>query len=179
MTTAPPHPPRARPDKPAAGAAPTRSAAGRRHLALDQLERSLTQVARAILRMGIPPEALAEGEHVDRSGYWAMVRLDEAEGAVRLSDLASTLELDLSTVSRQVRNLVEAGLVDRDADPDDGRAALLTLSTRGRDVLEAVRAARRQVLGQTLGGWTAADRDALVDALGRLADDLHARTAER
>jgi len=176
MTTAPPHTNSSGRDKSAAGSAPAKAAPSRRDAVLDRLEQSLTEVGRAMLRMGIPPEALAEGEHVDRSGYWAMVRLDEAGGAVRLSDLASSLELDLSTVSRQVRNLVDAGLVDRDADPDDGRAALLTLSRRGRDVLDAVRAARRQVLGQTLYGWTAADRDVLVRALARLADDLHAGT---
>jgi DNA-binding MarR family transcriptional regulator len=146
---------------------------------VDRLEHSLTQIGRAMLRMGVPPEALGRGEQVDRSGYWAMVRLDEAPVALRLSDLAASLELDVSTVSRQVRNLVDAGLVSRQADPDDGRAALLTLSTRGRDVLEAVRAARRHVLGQTLCGWSAPDRDALADALARLADDIHARTAER
>ncbi|HAM01587.1 MAG TPA: MarR family transcriptional regulator [Acidimicrobiaceae bacterium] len=176
MTTTPSPTTRIQRDKAPGGSATAKSAAARRDAVLDRLEQSLTEVGRAMLRMGIPPEALAEGEHVDRSGYWAMVRLDEVRGGVRLSDLASSLELDLSTVSRQVRNLVEAGLVDRDADPDDGRAALLTLSARGRDVLDAVRAARRQVLGQTLCGWTATDRDALVRALGRLADDLHLGT---
>ncbi|MHB8593804.1 MAG: MarR family winged helix-turn-helix transcriptional regulator, partial [Acidimicrobiales bacterium] len=111
--------------------------------AVETLERALTEVARSILRMGVPPDALGEGEHVDRSGYWAMARLDEAAGPVRISDLAVTLDLDLSTVSRQVRHLVDTGLVTREADPGDGRACLVGLSDRGRAVLDAVRAARR------------------------------------
>lgn len=143
---------------------------------LDALERALTHVARAMLRMGVPPEALAQGEHVDRSGYWALVRLDEAAEPLRLSDLAASLELDLSTVSRQVRHLVDTGLVTREADPDDGRAALLALSPRGRHVLEAVRAARRQVLGRSLGGWTPNQRSRLAESVSRLAADVQGAT---
>ena len=140
--------------------------------ALDAVERALTEVARAILRMGVPPEVLAEGEHIDRSGYWALVRLGEANGPVRLSDLASMLELDLSTVSRQARHLVETGLVSRQADPGDGRAALLVLSDRGRAVLEAVRRARREVLRETLTDWGSTERSALAASVSRLAADM-------
>jgi DNA-binding MarR family transcriptional regulator len=140
--------------------------------ALDVLERALTYVARAMLRMGVPAEALAQGEHVDRSGYWAMVRLDEADGPLRLSDLAVSLQLDLSTVSRQVRQLVDAGLVTRHADPEDGRAALVELSRRGRDVLEAVRAARREALAETLAHWNVSDRKSLAESVTRLALDV-------
>jgi hypothetical protein len=40
-------------------------------------------------------------------------------------------------------------------------------------VLEAVKAARRKVLAGTLAQWSADDRCALADAVGRLAADLH------
>jgi DNA-binding MarR family transcriptional regulator len=146
--------------------------------ALDAVERGLIEVGRAMLRMGVPPEALAPGEHVDRSGYWALVRLGEAPAPVRLSDLAASMELDLSTVSRQVRHLVDAGFVTRQSDPEDGRAALLTLSDRGRCVLEAVRRARREMLRQTLAGWGAGERSDLAASVTRLAADLQ-RTVGR
>jgi len=140
--------------------------------AADELERSLTSAGRAILRLGVPAEALRPGERVDRSGYWVLQRLDEVGGPVHLSTLAALLELDLSTVSRQVRPLVSAGLVTRSADPGDGRACLLALSARGRGVLASVREARRDVLRQALAGWGAAERAAIADALTRLAADL-------
>ncbi|MHB8681207.1 MAG: MarR family winged helix-turn-helix transcriptional regulator [Acidimicrobiales bacterium] len=141
---------------------------------VETLERALTVVGRAILRMSVPPEALGEGEHVDRSGYWALVRLDEASGPVRMSDLAGSLELDLSTVSRQVRHLVDTGLVTREPDPDDGRACLVGLSERGRAALDAVRAARREALAQTLAEWDDAERTALARGLRRLAAGMQA-----
>jgi DNA-binding MarR family transcriptional regulator len=142
--------------------------------AVEVLEHALTRVARAILRLGVPPHALRAGEQIDRSGYWVLMRLDESQSPVRLSDLAGLLELDLSTVSRQTRHLVDAGLVVRESDPGDGRACLLSLSERGRSVLDAVRDARRHALGAALGGWPDDDRVAIATALSKLADDLAA-----
>ncbi len=140
---------------------------------LDALEHALTRVARAMLRKGVPPALLAEGGQVDRAGYWAMVRIGEVGCPVRLSDLATSMELDLSTVSRQVGHLVDAGLVTRAPDPGDGRARRVALTERGAAVLEAVRAARREELRRTLAGWDAAERGALAEVLTRLADDMH------
>ena len=141
--------------------------------AIDELERALTGVARTILRLGVPPQALRDGEQIDRSGYWALVRLDESPAPVRLSDLATSLELDLSTVSRQVRNLVRTGLVTREPDPLDGRACLLSLSGRGRAVLDAVREARREALRHATLQWGPDERATIAAALARLAYDLH------
>ena len=149
------------------GSSPTAAAA-------EVLEHALTRVARAILRLRVPSHVLEEGEQIDRSGYWALVRLDESAEPVRLSDLAALLELDLSTVSRQTRHLVDAGLVVRDPDPDDGRACLLSLSPRGRSVLDAVREARRNALSAALGSWPNEERVAIATSLSRLADDLQA-----
>lgn len=142
-----------------------------------ELERALTQVARAILRLEVPKSELAEGEAIDKAGYWLLVRLS-TESPVRLSELAETVELDLSTVSRQMRDLVAMGLVDKVPDPDDGRASLLSLSDRGRAVLGAVSEARRQALAEVIDEWTDEERIALTSGLLRLEAGLH-RVRER
>ncbi len=142
--------------------------------AVEELERAIFGIARAILRLGIPTSALHDGEHVDRAAYWMLTRLDEAPVPMRMSDLAGLLELDLSTVSRQARQLVDGGLVTRVADPADGRACLVSLSDRGRDVLEAVRSARHDVLRNALDAWSPADRASLASLLSRLAHDMGA-----
>ncbi len=142
-----------------------------------ELERSLTQVARAILRLEVPPGDLTGGRSVDRAGYWLLVRLS-SQAPIRLSELADTVELDLSTVSRQMRDLVAIGLVVKVPDPDDGRASLLSLSERGRAVLETVSEARRQALAEVIDGWTDEERNALTRGLVRLEAGLH-RTREQ
>jgi DNA-binding MarR family transcriptional regulator len=137
-----------------------------------ELERSLTQVARAILRLDVPKSALAAGESVDKAGYWLLVRV-AGQGPLRLSELAGSVELDLSTVSRQIRDLVRCGLVIKEPDPDDGRASLLSLSRRGSAVLEAVSEARRQVLAEAIVDWSEEERTALAGSLLRLEAGLH------
>lgn len=137
-----------------------------------ELERSLTQVARAILRLGVPQSALAEGESVDKAGYWLLV-LVAGQAPMRLSELAGSVELDLSTVSRQIRDLVQCGLVIKEPDPHDGRASLLSLSPRGLAVLEAVSEARRQVLAEAIVGWSEDERSGLAAYLNRLEAGLH------
>ncbi len=136
------------------------------------LERSLTQVARAILRLEVPRDALADGSTVSRTGYWLLVRLSE-EAPVRLSDIAGSVELDLSTISRQIRDLVAAGLIARTPDPADGRAALLRLTELGTSVLEAVSESRRRELALAMADWTDEERNSLASGLLRLGAGLH------
>ena len=135
------------------------------------LERALTLVARSILRLQVPQHVLRDGESVDKAGYWLLVRLSE-QGPIRLSELAGSVELDLSTVSRQVRDLVASGLLTKDPDPLDGRASLLGLSARGAAVLEAVSDARRQARAEALADWSDDERSTLAHSLFRLADGL-------
>ena len=139
---------------------------------LDELERALTQVVRALLRMGVPAGTLPDGVHIDRAGYGVLVCLDESAEALRLSELAGLLQLDQSTVSRQVSHLVAGGLVARAPDPADRRACRLTLSDQGRATLESVRAARWAQLRQALSGWSDPERGAFADQLWRFAGDL-------
>ncbi len=141
-----------------------------------ELERSLTQVARTILRLEVPREALPDGASLDRAGYWLLFRIS-AHAPMRLSELADSVALDLSTVSRQMAHLVASGLVVKVPDPEDGRACLLSLSELGQTVLESVSEARRRVLAEAVSGWTVAERQGLADGLIRLAAGLDAASA--
>lgn len=60
-------------------------------------------------------------------------------GPSRSGTLAEAIHSDPSTVSRQVATLVKDGLVQREADPDDGRASVLVLTDAGRRLLEEQR----------------------------------------
>ena len=153
-------------EAPPAGAAEpvTRVSAG--------LERSLTQVGRAILRLEVPAHALPTGVSINRTAHWLLVMVSES-APIRLSDIADSVELDLSTISRQVRDLVAAGLVAKVRDPADGRAVLLSLTPEGAAVLESVSEARRRVLAEAIADWSDEERGALATALLRLGAGLH------
>lgn len=63
--------------------------------------------------------------------------LDNSDtGAARMGDLAEQLMSLPSRVTRQIRRLEAAGLVRREASPDDGRGVLAGITDQGRAVVE-------------------------------------------
>ena len=91
---------------------------------------------------------------------------------VRATDVAEHVGLDLSTVSRHLKALEDAGYVRRSPDPDDRRAALLELSATGHDLLESTTRARTALLAQVTTDWSRADLADLTRLLNRLAREL-------
>lgn len=147
--------PRARTDDPLAGV----------ELALTRLMRQMTRptVYRWL--------AAAGGVPLDRPSYGVLVRIAEA-APVRLTDLAESLGIDISTVSRQVRDLERTGLVLRTCDPSDQRASRLSLSEDGQAILARVRGARQEAMRRLLADWTQTDQALLARLIGRLAEDM-------
>lgn len=96
-------------------------------------------------------------------------------GPMRVSDLASTVNNDLSTVSRQVSTLQDYGLITKVSDPEDGRAQLLSLSDQGRSLVEAARVARAEVFDDLLRDWDASDIASFTQYLRDFAAGVHAR----
>jgi DNA-binding MarR family transcriptional regulator len=95
-----------------------------------------------------------------------------AGDALRVSDLASCVELDTSTVSRQIKQLEDKGIVERTPDPEDGRASLVRLTEPGRETVIAGFRRRFDRIKAALEPWSDADRASLQTLLTRLAADL-------
>ncbi|TXJ76624.1 MarR family transcriptional regulator [Streptomyces lavendulae] len=93
-------------------------------------------------------------------------------GRCRATDLAADVFLDLSTVSRQVRSLVDRQLVERHPDPEDRRGSLLSATEAGRAAYQSAVRRREAELTRLLEPWPAADRTLLTRLLKRLNDDL-------
>ena len=87
----------------------------------------------------------------------------------RVSVLAECVYSDVSTVSRQVTTLVAHGLLDKLADPRDGRAWVVSLSAEGAELVERLKAGRAEWFRQTLKDWEPADAEAFADHLERFA----------
>jgi DNA-binding MarR family transcriptional regulator len=100
----------------------------------------------------------AHNDGLDRASLPVLSALEE-QGELRPSDVAAAVELDLSTVSRQLRQLQDVGLVARRADSVDGRARRVSLTPEGRESLVRVRASRARMLGDLFRDWPKADRE--------------------
>ena len=100
-------------------------------------------------------------------------------GPMRLRDLAESKGVDASTVSRQVAQLVRAGFIRRDPDPDDGRAALLGITDHGRQYCHRLLEARRQIIEDALRDWSPERVASLADLMRdfNLAIEAHQRAS--
>ena len=92
----------------------------------------------------------------------------------RVTVLADRLHTDVSVVSRQVGHLESLELVTKAADPDDGRASLVTLSAEGSELVTRVLDGRGRWMAGVLSDWTPDQAESLESHLERLALPLRA-----
>lgn len=106
--------------------------------------------------------------HADLSApsYWLVAALRE-RGPTRASDLVETFGLDKGAVSRYVAQLAALGMIEREPDPNDGRAQLLKLSPTGQQRLDAVAIERRTELAARFDEWSETELHTLATLLHR------------
>ena len=98
-----------------------------------------------------------------------LVPLFEEDG-LRMGELAARARLSKQTMTTMVRLLERDGLVERRADPSDGRASLVFLSERARDFRPVAEAALAELDRLAVRALTAGGRTRLRETLRVLAD---------
>jgi DNA-binding MarR family transcriptional regulator len=97
---------------------------------------------------------------------------------IRLSDLAETEGLNPTMLSRVISDFVAAGLVRRDSDDGDRRAAWVRATSAGRRLAERIRRERTTALNGAMDGLSDGERrlvEEALPALERLAERLKDR----
>lgn len=87
---------------------------------------------------------------------------------INLSELANQLNLDSSTMSRTINNLVEQGFVERSADPQDRRYVKIKLSEKGFAFYQNMEEKITLYFTNVLQSIPAAKRGEVVESLGLL-----------
>lgn len=141
-----------------------------------ELGRALARLTRAVSRAKAMLQA--ESGRTDYAAFSLLVALAEA-GPMRASALADAVLSDPSTVSRQVAHLVDLGYVERQPDPEDGRACHLAVTAEGTAALGDHRRARDDYLAELTADWTEHDRRTLAELLDRLAGEFTTDLQER
>ena len=102
--------------------------------------------------------------------YDVLLELQAApDGQLRMSDLGERVVLSRTRVSRVVDELVDAGLVQREANPHDGRSALATLTKAGARRLRAAAPAYLAGIDRHFTRHlTGAEQEAIVRGLNRV-----------
>lgn len=129
---------RSAPPSPSSAVSVAPETVARLRLAVLRLSRRLRQNAAA----GVTPSQLAVLSTLDR------------HGPMGLGELAAHEGIQPPSASRMVDNLLEAGLVSREASPADRRAVVVKLTGRGRRRVEEIRRRRDAWLAERLARLT-------------------------
>lgn len=140
--------------------------------AVSEIADALSRTMRSMHRLKAHFMARSRETGQDWSAHVLLTRV-VADGPQRISALADVTQCDVSTTSRQAAAMVKEGLLERQADPDDGRASLVAATDRGRAAAAEFRARRNREFAQMLSDWSADDLTDLAHLLDRLAGRLH------
>ncbi len=132
---------------------------------------AVDSVMHALFSIGRLMRQRVEGDELEPGTFWLLKTL-AAQGAMRVTDLAGSTNLDTSTVSRHVSQLQKSGLIERTPDPDDGRAQRVEPSAEGFRLLHQVMDRRRILLRRSLEGWDTSDISELDRLLARFVGNL-------
>jgi DNA-binding MarR family transcriptional regulator len=108
--------------------------------------------------------ALASPAELSLTAAATLSTLDRS-GPSRVTSLAAREGITQPAMTQLISRLADAGLLSRAADPGDGRAVQVCITSEGRALLARRRAARAQRLAGMLGQLSPADRAALAAAL--------------
>lgn len=136
-----------------------------------QIDKAFFKAARALIHSFKDNNFLSNFK-IDRAQYYTLVWLDDLKTA-RLKDLAQSMDLDQSTVSRHVNQLENLDLVKKQNDETDLRSCLVTLTAKGKNLLRAIECHRRALLKEAIKSWPKSDRETFGYLLDRLSTDLN------
>jgi DNA-binding MarR family transcriptional regulator len=144
--TAPPSERAAAPDAAAAGLA-------------SSLRLTIARLARRVRQEGVTAR-----DDVTASRLAALTTIG-ALGPITLGDLAAVEQVQPPSMTRIVARLEEAGLTEREVDPQDRRSVRVRITDKGKRLLARSRTRRDAFLAQRIARLTAEERDVLARAL--------------
>lgn len=109
---------------------------------------------------------------------WRIItKLGRADGMSQVA-LASAIDTDPMTLSAIVKRLADRKLVRRKADPQDGRAKIVTLTDEGQALYRMVEGLGVELYKTAIAGMDKAENEALIKGLAHIRDNLAGGDAE-
>ena len=93
-----------------------------------------------------------------------------SRGHCGISDLSERMEISNAATSQQVDKLFQLGFIDRTEDPNDRRAKQITLSPKGRELIDAGINERYRWIEELSANLSAEERDTVGVALEILTE---------
>jgi len=97
--------------------------------------------------------------------YDALLRLAQADGrTLRMGEVADALLFSSGAATKVFDRLVERGLVERGADPNDRRTVLVGLTEDGRKLFQRAQRAHGESINSKVGPFASAEERRHVEA---------------
>lgn len=109
---------------------------------------------------------------LDRSAYLIGYELLHCNNPCSMTELAERLQVDLSTISRQIAAMEAKGLIERKPDVSDPRTVRVTLSDHGLSQWQMMRQARQETYKAILADWSSEDRQVLSRLIHNLNQSI-------
>ena len=106
-----------------------------------------------------------------------MAQLDKAPNGMTLGELSQRMMVSNGNVTGLAERLVERGLLDRRASPNDRRAQIVSLTAEGRRVFRTMARTHEDWIAEIFAGLDTGEIDALMTLLAKTKTS--ARRAER
>lgn len=136
----------------------------------------LTRTVRAHLRTEITP---LRAEFDVAPGEIGILRIIEMNPGISQNDLAATVVLKKSAVTKVVRDLMDRGLIARKQQKSDRRYNALTLTGKGRDLVAVLTDRVEALHNDWFADFTPQERQQLFDGLNKLSVKLSSRGIDR
>lgn len=143
----------------------------------DQIEHIRYATRRMVRHFGLMG-GLVAGTNLSPSAVYALIEIGSGRSR-SATELADTLKLDKSSISRMLRKLIEMGEVREQPDRVDGRLKTLSLTREGWARLAAIDAHSRTQVMEALGHLTPDEVETVVKGLRLYSDALSPAVARR
>jgi MarR family 2-MHQ and catechol resistance regulon transcriptional repressor len=104
--------------------------------------------------------------------HFEIIRLLEKEGKLHVTEIGNRLRIAKAQMTKLTDKLVDLKLVERQTDVTDRRTCIITLSPRGKAVLEEHRASIMNAIRETMRQLSDEDLRNLSNTLRKLQDIL-------
>lgn len=94
------------------------------------------------------------------------------EDEISQNALQRIIGIDAAAVTRHLRALEDKGMIVRRSDPADGRAALVSLSGKGREEIGFYCKEKARFIGSLLGGFGEEEMESVAGLLARLLGNI-------
>jgi DNA-binding MarR family transcriptional regulator len=115
-------------------------------------------------------ELAQSGHELSFSQYITIKKL--AMGTSNATDLARAAELNPGAMTRLIDKLIDRGLVERHADPDDRRVVRIRLSAQGEAIWRDIDQCGNRVRERAMSGMDDAQRQQFIRLLEQVRDNL-------